>query len=1588
MAPTLKPTGTAFKTLATQAQAVQTATLTNGNLITVLAVDISDESGGTLFELVAQVTTPAGEVVGDSFSFASDAKDPGFAVQPTEDNGIAIAYYAGDGFTLTEVIEAGPFDGTSTPTTSAFSLFASIETPARAPLLVDTVDGVFVGYYAEGNSGVQSYTFARLGEAPFDQAARADDEDARDASLAAVQLSNGTFAVIRDDDGPSGTGAALKVDFYDTNGDKTTSEFTPSAFATHSPRVVELSDGRFAISGISVNGSSSSVFTFTTDKHLSNPTESVLVAGSDESTSKVTGGQILALADASYMVLADNKRGDTTVELQRFDSFGEAFGDAISVEVGKGASDFGATLLADGAVALTYLTRAGLAKTQRIELLGIVDKAEFAEQLFGSDFADRLHGDALAELYGLGGDDELTGVQQPEILFGDAGNDTITPGGGEDFVSGGAGRDLIIYDTREDVEDATIVGGAGRDRLRIIDDIDQLNLPAFINMDEATLSGIEELEMITTGGTAVFNAAQFQFDTVIAAPGGFVEPSETARVKADRDLFDATPQALIEIFVGAETFFSLADVTFTERDEGAAERQHDVDFAVFGDDDDETLIGSDRSDFLFGRGGDDVLKGGKGDDRLEGQDGIDTLLGGAGRDVLAVVDPDDEIDGIYNGGKGRDTLQVGEPGTTGNTFDFTGAEITSVETLRVSALTATLNFHHSQFNFDTLDATDLTAIRASNLRVMLDDTETFDLSDLTILGDAFTYVVTTIGNDDDQHVVFGPDINVIFAGHGGDDFVETVANEFTNLFIGGDGVDTISYRGSAEGVVIDLNDTIRDDGIDTIDEFEIAIGSQFDDTIIGAGFENQLFGLRGNDDISTGGGVNHVNGGKGDDRITFSFGTEDNGSVLDGGKGTDTLFIGDAADGSNSFTYELTSADVKGIERLEVDATGGANVLFRASQFTFDEVEMSGNDAGEREVIFLAMAELTHLDLSDLTMTYSEEDFFGLNIKGDADDETIIGTREGDNIFAGGGDDFVEGGAGSDLMEGGEGIDTLSYASSDGGVIVDLGEGSGSGSDAQEDRIIGFENLIGSSHADLLVGDTGTNLIKGGAGADGLGLTSGGDRLLGGAGDDGFALFELIDIAGTKMIGGKGQDVFAIVASEVEFAAIDFTGVTFKSVEELMFVSKIGLDLSFSATQFGFTSIVADAEAKQDPEAVARNITITMGEESELDLSGITFADLDPDFFGFTLQGDAEAETLIGSSMNDLIIGGAGPDQMTGGKGIDTVSYESSTEGVNVVLNRKASGGDAQGDRLKGFENLIGSDHADTLTGTKADNEMSGGAGDDAIFGKGGIDQLLGGEGADQFLLTTRFDNAGSTLDGGADEDTLLITGADGKVDLTQMTLTDIEHLRIEPGAGGTLEVVLTDAQLKTFSSVTRVGSEGAVDIIVVGIVASSLPKPALADQDRFILQAGDGAVTVLTGSSGDDILRAGPGTVLILAGDGDDQVEVGSANTQVIGGEGDDLIFLEANGVTNVISYQAGGGKDVVTGFEGDNDVVSFLNPIGPDNVFADAEFEVFFQNNAQFNAAGTRMTLDFGDGDILVLQNEEGFDQSTLSEAFTFSD
>jgi Ca2+-binding RTX toxin-like protein len=134
---------------------------------------------------------------------------------------------------------------------------------------------------------------------------------------------------------------------------------------------------------------------------------------------------------------------------------------------------------------------------------------------------------------------------------------------------------------------------------------------------------------------------------------------------------------------------------------------------------------------------------------------------------------------------------------------------------------------------------------------------------------------------------------------------------------------------------------------------------------------------------------------------------------------------------------------------------------------------------------------------------------FGDELSGDDAVNTLIGQRGDDVLDGRGGFDFITGSWGNDTFVGGPGEDTAYYDFSPKAVRASLATRTATG--WGRDTYRGIEDLDGSRHADVLVGDgrrnrlrgfDGNDIIRGGAGNDRLEGQKGRDTVDGGPGRD------------------------------------------------------------------------------------------------------------------------------------------------------------------------------------------------------------------------------------------------------------------------------------------------------------------------------------------------------------------------------------------------------------------------------------------------------------------------------------------------------
>ena len=127
-------------------------------------------------------------------------------------------------------------------------------------------------------------------------------------------------------------------------------------------------------------------------------------------------------------------------------------------------------------------------------------------------------------------------------------------------------------------------------------------------------------------------------------------------------------------------------------------------------------------------------------------------------------------------------------------------------------------------------------------------------------------------------------------------------------------------------------------------------------------------------------------------------------------------------------------------------------------------------------------------------------------------DDALYGNKGNDRLYGESGRDVILGGSGADRLAGGPDRDRVSYADSDGPVVVNLVAGTVKGAD--DDTISSFRDVTGSDFDDTIKGSDESNDLRGGDGEDTISGRKGNDVIRGGSGGD-------------ALNGGGGSDVIA-----------------------------------------------------------------------------------------------------------------------------------------------------------------------------------------------------------------------------------------------------------------------------------------------------------------------------------------------------------------------------------------------------------------------------------------------------------------------------
>jgi Ca2+-binding RTX toxin-like protein len=847
----------------------------------------------------------------------------------------------------------------------------------------------------------------------------------------------------------------------------------------------------------------------------------------------------------------------------------------------------------------------------------------------------------------------------------------------------------------------------------------------------------------------------------------------------------------------------------------------------------QNLLGSAFNDTLTGDANNNTITGGSGDDALSGMGGADTLYGGVGNDTLtddgigaAQLDGGSGNDSIiltgrdtnwdtYIGGSGSDTLVWSGP--AGSRMDVNlelGGNLGYVE--------GTITSRSSGTGFENVTATGTNQIYV----YMSNDNN-----------------IITGGSTLNDWVDFRYAQGGIKANISGADYSLNGHNVAANSATGGSGNDTL--------IAID----------------NLYAGSQWDDTLIGSTTDNWIRGYYGND---------YIDGGAGNDTwyidwsgnaVTASLLTATQnttmGIIMTGDAAGDTIVnmeniyssYADSLYGNEAANNLYGRGLIEGF--IGADIIRGTGTLATASYVNAGNSYLAGLNITTAANTGVTATLTTSFSVGPAVVNSGDaagDTYSGINhLTGSAFADTLIGNSSANTLTGGAGDDILEGLSGGDTFLGGTGNDTVSFAHSTAGVLVDL-QNRGiytATNDAVGDSYNSIENFTGSNYNDTVYGTSSDNIMDGGLGNDIL------------DGDAGFDTASYVTATGAVTINLATNTVTGAAGND-----------TLISIERVI------------GSGSGDTIIGSAGDDIIDGGAGADNIDGGVGSDTVSYASATsaksvnlgTGVNTDNDIFtsieNITGTNSSSGDILTGNGDDNIIEGGLGNDSLDGGAngaGGDTASYAGATAAVTVSLASGASTGAAGIDTLTNFENLLGSDYDDILTGDGNANILNGGIGNDLLAGGNGADTLVGGQGTDTVSyeaaavgVTVTINGNGTAgeatgdvlsgienLVGSAHDDMLtgdgganLIIGGAGNDTLNGMGGIDTISYATAAGA--------VTADLSSISSQNTVGA--GIDTLsnFENIIGSAFSDNLTGDGNANIIEGGAGADT-LSGALGND---------------------------------------------------------------------------------------------------------------------------------------
>ena len=1053
-----------------------------------------------------------------------------------------------------------------------------------------------------------------------------------------------------------------------------------------------------------------------------------------------------------------------------------------------------------------------------------------------------------------------TGNELANTITGNAGNNTIDGSSGADNMLGDVGNDIYVVDNASDV--VTEAFGAGTDTVQ-----SSISYALTANVENLTLTGADN---INATGNALNNLLTGNSAANILS-GGAGANTMIGGAGDDTYLVD-----------------NKSDVVSEAASEGDDTVQSSVSYSLTTNVENLVLTGTGNIN-ATGNAFNNLLTGNSAANILSGGAGADTMAGGAGDDTYVVDNAGDVV--REASGAGTDTVQ------SSVSYSLT----TNVENLLLSGtgningigndLVNTINGNAGNNTIDGGVGADTMAGGAGDDIYVVDNagdviTEVSGAGTDTVLA-FISYALTT--NAENLLLTGTSNINGT-----GNDLANTITgNAGNNTIDGGAEADNLAGGAGDDTYLVDnTSDLVSEEaseGTDTVQSsVTYTLGRNIENLFLtgtgnlngtGNDLANIITGNAGNNTIDGGAGADNLAGGAGDD--TYLVDSTSDVVSEEASEGTDTIH--------SSVTYTLGA----NIENLLLTGTGSINGIGNDLVNTINGnvgnniidggagADNMAGDAGNDfyvvdnsgDVVTEAASEGIDTVQSSiaLALTANVENLVLIG----ADNINGTGNELANTITGNAGNNTIDGSSGADNMAGDVGNDI--YVVDNAGDVVT--EAFGAGTDTVQSSIsyaltanvenltlTGTDNINGAGNVlnNLLAGNTGANILSGGAGDD------------------------------TYLIDNTG-DVVSEEASEgtdTVQSSVTFTLAT--NVENLLLtgignINGIGNDLANIITgNAGNNTIDGGAGADNMAGNAGNDIYVVddsgdvvkeaSGSGTDTVQSSISYV-LTPNVENLTLTGTGNINGT-GNALNNLLTGNSAANILSGGAGDDTylvdnagdIVLEAASEGTDTVLSSVSYSlaTSVESLVLTGADNIngTGNDLANTITGNAGNNTIDGGA---------GADNMAGGAGDDSYLVDNTSD--------------LVLEAASEGMDTLQSSITytlakNVENLVLIGtgninGIGNTLNNILTG---NSGSNILRGGA--GYDTYEIGTGDTVIENP---DAGTDTVQS-SASCTLFT-TNVEDLILTGTSTINATGNALDNNLTGNSAANIIIGGAGADVL-------------------------------------------------------------------------------------------------